>query len=758
MHATRLSRWAADESLVWVEDPDEYREKYSDIIGSSMWIDVSEEYGHKFLEYSTRLSNRIHRDLSREKVILLKNTGSVSGSRYLLKAAELHQAEGLGNLTWFSHLEGEGLETAVLHLAWARNTEPSSKSERKELVEELKKANPSTLKYLLPHAIYSQRLICDALEWEDMFPLVEEIMRESNVNENCFLPWWEQEIPSVTGGFPTGILNVPKVRSILNNVEEGMITEVLQLFRDAKYWADGADEVITLIESVAGWNRKWIEEEILKGNLLAVEAYGLLPLENRQEELLERYVFLKEFDGASSRCQWYRRFARRKAVKAGLMNLAQAARYSDATRLEWDMQVRLVQDTPMLGRRWKVGDCDIELTMDGGPPTLVIHRRDRELKNLPKDVKKSKAYPEIRSTFDLLKEHASVISGTLEHCMAVGEPVSRKDLENLLEMPVARFILSRLVLRTEDGEFGLLDAEQLCLRDLDGRSLSLTEEFTIAHCHDLYKAGKLSDWQKEIAEGELVQPFKQVFRDIFLLTPDEEELGFYINRFAGHIQESGKAYSILYSRGWLNRFDPVKLFPNEGMTATFGFTNWGYSQDSKATVTSNRIFFQRIPKGPGDWNAPDKGMIPLKEIDPIIFSEVMRDADAAVTGARMRQQRSTVEESLEKRGEIVAGLIENLSPSKLTIDGNLAHVDGVHRKYIINLDSGEVVMDDGRDLELHPVESGGEHPEVFLPIAQVSDPMVGAIVSKAIMLASDGQMEDKYRMGFYILARIKRFR
>ncbi|GAB2444640.1 hypothetical protein GCM10027187_06180 [Streptosporangium sandarakinum] len=48
----------------------------------------------------------------------------------------------------------------------------------------------------------------------------------------------------------------------------------------------------------------------------------------------------------------------------------------------------------------------------------------------------------------------------------------------------------------------------------------------------------------------LRQPYKQAFREVYLLTPAEERTGTFSNRFAGHVLRYGQAKTLLNQRGW----------------------------------------------------------------------------------------------------------------------------------------------------------------------------------------------------------------
>ncbi|MGI5237846.1 DUF4132 domain-containing protein [Dactylosporangium sp. CA-139066] len=57
-------------------------------------------------------------------------------------------------------------------------------------------------------------------------------------------------------------------------------------------------------------------------------------------------------------------------------------------------------------------------------------------------------------------------------------------------------------------------------------------------------------WRSHILTHELAQPFKQAFREVYLLTPAEEETGTYSNRFAAHVLRYQQAYALMKERRW----------------------------------------------------------------------------------------------------------------------------------------------------------------------------------------------------------------
>ena len=86
--------------------------------------------------------------------------------------------------------------------------------------------------------------------------------------------------------------------------------------------------------------------------------------------------------------------------------------------------------------------------------------------------------------------------------------------------------LSRLVLLGE-GVIGYPVSGGQGLRDYNDKvePVKPDEKLRIAHCFDLYTLGEWEKWQADCFRRERVQPFKQVFRELYLLTAQERADG-----------------------------------------------------------------------------------------------------------------------------------------------------------------------------------------------------------------------------------------
>ncbi|HEX2922558.1 MAG TPA: DUF4132 domain-containing protein [Chloroflexota bacterium] len=521
------------------------------------------------------------------------------------------------------------------------------------------------------------------------------------------------------------------------------IAEVLSLFRKAKV---GAEDVVMLIEAVAGWNRPQVEKSLTKRKQAAVKAYGLLPLERGEDEALDRYLFLQAFARESKKLGSERQANETAAVQAALANLAQVAGFPDAVRLEWAMEGRLSTTVAAPDRTWMVDDYRIELRLDVDRPELAFWRGDRPLKSPSEAVRRSEVYAEAKEAVAQLRAQIARFRHALENMLAVGDALSHDDLEMLLRLPVLGAMLPRLVLRGDDGIFGLFDPKDHVLIPLKGGPRSLAHPARIAHPYDLLLAGQTSAWQREIVRRRIVQPFKQLFREVYLLTPAEAETVNYSNRFAGHVVDGRVASRLLQARGWqIETGDialPYKLFRKCGLASFFVFPDAGHYLGELDTVTSDLVYFQPIDARDRWQGWRDETRVPLADVPPIVFSEVMRDADLVVSVAQRGEDGLLSEEAYQQRAAVVTSLLEDLRLPGVTVEGHFAHVEGKLARYRVHLGSAVVHIEPGNYLCVVPAKRGNNPERFFLPFADDGDSKITEVISKILLLVSDDRIKD----------------
>ncbi|MER6080935.1 DUF4132 domain-containing protein [Streptomyces sp. NPDC001833] len=287
-------------------------------------------------------------------------------------------------------------------------------------------------------------------------------------------------------------------------------------------------------------------------------------------------------------------------------------------------------------------------------------------------------------------------------------------------------------------------------------------------------ADDIRAWRERLVAERLRQPFKQAFREIYLLTPAEEETGVYSNRFAAHIVHYRQLYALFKERGWqanfLGRYDGG----HDGKArAEFGDGEWracfhhepaadddgGYAPEHAAT---DQVRFER--RDGRRWRE-----VPLTEVPPLVFSEAMRDVDlfVGVTSIAADPDWSDRGEdryaaywrtatfgaltaSAEVRREALARILPRLKiAERCTLDGRFLLVRGDLRTYRIHLGSANILMEpDDAYLCIVPARPSSSNGKVFLPF---EDDRLALILSKAFLLAADTEITDES-----ILMQIKR--
>lgn len=701
---------------------------------------ASPRFAETVLGYCRRLADEVAENLTEGNYALLKAVTLERRSRYLLLAARYHSALRLDRLVVKDSAWRSGIDTAIIHLARAGAFEPASTEERSALIEQLKALPPRTVQRLLPVALPARRLLCEALGWERALPLLDQIVRISGSNQAVYPGEAIHNSPDPA----VGVLDVGAVRSALAQAGDDLARRALALIRQAKI---GADSVTFLIEAAAGWNRAAVEKGLPKRNQVALRAYGLLPLERGQDEVLERYLFITRFARESRQFGPQRQANEQAAAQAALANLAQVAGYADATRLEWAMEARLSQDVAPEERTWTAGEYTVRLTLTESGPALEVRRSGSRLKSVPAALRRSEQYGEMKEALAQLRGQLARLRATLEDLMASGEALSPADLETLLRMPAGRTLLARLILRDEGGTLGLLDPDGPALCTADGAHRPVEGTVTIAHPYHLFQAGELAAWQREIVHRRIVQPFKQAFRELYVLTPAEEETRTYSNRFAGHALDPRVVTQLLQARGWrIESGDGVLVsrpFPALRLQAVFDFPDAGHFLSETDVITSDRISFWPYPLPPGHWRAPDEARLPLAEIPPLVFSEVMRDADLIVSVAQRSGEARLSAEAYQRRGELVTALLEELGLPGVRVEGHFAYVQGRLARYRVHLGSAAIHIEPGNYLCIVPAGWGQRHEQLFLPFADEGDAKTSEAISKILLLLNDDKIKDE---------------
>jgi hypothetical protein len=275
--------------------------------------------------------------------------------------------------------------------------------------------------------------------------------------------------------------------------------------------------------------------------------------------------------------------------------------------------------------------------LEGAQAALQVTRNGRTLKSVPQEVRASAAYQrEGKEALARMRTHVSrVKKGLLERLLVTGEFLAISELSRLLEMPTVRALLSALICSTADGTMGLLDPCGPALCDLEGTLHLLLDSVRVVHPYHLLQADTLAASQRFLVHRRIVQPVKQAFRELYVLTPAEQQTATFSQRFLDHPIDGGIALRLLAGRNWRvvgRHYDqPLACRTFAGIRASLELSHTGhYLGEPGSAAMTGTIFFERLPMA-----FCGVSIVPLAEVPALFFSEVMRDVDLIVSVAQV---------------------------------------------------------------------------------------------------------------------------
>lgn len=470
----------------------------------------------------------------------------------------------------------------------------------------------------------------------------------------------------------------------------------------------------------------------------SVRAVGLLPLaagDDGRRDLLERYERLEEFRREARTFGAQRRQSETRAVQIAMANLARTAGYRDPQRLQWAMEREATADLvrgPVVLTR---ADVTLELSLDAdGSAALRTTKKGKPLKAVPAALKNDADVEELKDRLQALKRQRSRVRAALEEALCRGDDFTGRELGELLQHPVLAPSVSQLVF-VGDGLAGYLTEGGHALRDHTGslHALGSNESVRIAHPVDLLARGDLGAWQRECFRAERIQPFKQIFRELYPLT--EAERGSQrTRRYAGHQVNPRQALALLSGRGWIVRPDEgvSRTFHDAGFTARLGFQETFYTPADVEGLTLEEVVF--TPKS--EWR-----LLSLNEIPARLFSETMRDVDLIVAVAHQGGvDPEATASTIEMRASLVRESCELLRLDNVRVDGHHAVITGKLGEYSVHLGSAGAMLLPGTSIPIVAVHSQ-HRGRLFLPFAD-DDPRSAEVLSKVFLLARDQEIRD----------------
>ncbi|WP_338943299.1 DUF4132 domain-containing protein [Fusobacterium polymorphum] len=518
------------------------------------------------------------------------------------------------------------------------------------------------------------------------------------------------------------------------------------LYDSAKYISDGAkhSRARMFADAVNGkLNLKETEKKIEdKRNKDLVASYSLIPLlKDKQKDALHRYQFLQKFLKDSKKFGAQRRASEAKAVNISLENLSRNMGYSDVTRLIWNMETALINEMKEYFVPKKLDDVDVYIKIDDlGQSEIIYEKAGKELKSLPTKLKKDKYIEAIKEVHKNLKEQYRRSRKMLEEAMEDGIEFYGYEIENLMTNPVIAPILKSLIFKMGNDLGYYVDKK---LKSAKKKSVAVKDDslLKIAHCFDLFESGEWATYQKDIFDRELRQPFKQVFRELYVKTVDEKGRDKSL-RYAGHQVQPAKTVALLKTRRWIidGQEGLEKVYYKKNIIAkVFALADWFSPADIEAPTLEEVQFFDRKTFKP----------ILIDDVPDLIFTEVMRDLDLVVSVAHIGDVDPEASHStIEMRKAIVEFNCKLFKLKNVTFTENHALIKGERAEYSIHLGSGLVHQKAGGAINVLPVHSQ-HRGRVFLPFID-DDPKTAEIMAKVLLFAQDDKIKD-----VFILEQIK---
>ena len=464
-----------------------------------------------------------------------------------------------------------------------------------------------------------------------------------------------------------------------------------------------------------------------------VMALGLVPINKKKEEedLVRRYNLLQTFLKESKQFGQQRQESEKNAVEIGLDNLSRNAGYEDSIRFSWAMEAKATQQI-MEKSTLVLDDTTIKLVIDEqGKAELEVTKGDKTLKSIPDKYKKDKQVEALKDSKSYLTKQYSRTRLSLEQAMLSQTLFTAAELGKILEHPVVKAMLSKLVLfNPETQASGFWQDGKLLSAEGSLTPLKAADKLLIAHPSHLFYAVQWDLYQKYLFDKEIKQPFKQVFRELYIPTKDELETSNRSERYQGHQVQPQKTVALLRGRGWTVNYEEglQKVYHKEGFRATiYAAADWYTPSDVEAPTLEYVVFY----------NLKDGKEVPMKEINPVIFSEVMRDVDLVVSVAHVGGVDPEASHStMQMRGALARESARLFKLTNVEVKERYILVKNEHGDYSLHLGSGMISRG---GLQINVVAVQSQHRgRVFLPFVD-DDPKTAEIISK-MKLLSEGKI------------------
>ena len=506
----------------------------------------------------------------------------------------------------------------------------------------------------------------------------------------------------------------------------------------AKYISDGnghrrartyADVLLGVLST-----EEIIEKITTKRDQDYLRIYGLAPFKNIERDVLSRYEYLQQFKKESRQFGAQKQSSEGIAIAVAMDNLARNAGYADPVRLTWAMEITQLQQIFSKETAVQYDDVIIRLVIDEkGEADVVAFKNDAAQKAIPAKYKKDKKVEELNGYKKTLREQLSRSRKGLEDAMVRGDVFLLSEMETLFTHPVISKHLQKLIFVTDDATGFYKDGK---LTDADGKETALNDKSSIriAHSTDLHKTGVWASYQRYAFDHTLEQPFKQIFRELYLPTTDELQEKSVSRRYAGHQIQPRQTVALLKSKGWKVNYEEglQKVFHKEGFAVKmYAMADW-FTPAEVEHPTLETVEFHDLKTF---------AKIEFSTIHPRIFSEAMRDIDLVVSVAHAGGvDAEASHSSIEMRTALLRETMRLFKITNTEIVGSHVIIKGQLGEYNVHIGSAVVHKMASGYLSILPVHSQ-QRGRLFLPFVD-DDPKSAELISKVLLLARDHEIQD----------------
>lgn len=421
--------------------------------------------------------------------------------------------------------------------------------------------------------------------------------------------------------------------------------------------------------------------------------------------------------------------------------------------------------------RRTIGDAIAEVPMDDFAISWLLPGGKRQ-SSVPAAIKSS---PEVKELKKNVGELETLFAAQRERLD--GLYLARRDWAHAewksryLDHPLVGVLARRLIWKftSANGDLATALWSEGAMRDANGDVVADPERVALWHPIDSTPGAVLA-WRKRLEALQLVQPFKQAHREIYLITDAELEAATHSNRFAAHILRQHQFAALCRDRRWRYTLQgawdshntPTRELPAWGLGAEFWVDGGdGVGEADDGTAESGVYFY--VSTDQVRFCNAHGAVVPLAEVPPIVFSEIMRHVDLFVgvssigndpawngrgddrsNGYWSKFAFGEISGSAATRRSILQSLVPRLKiADRCSLEDRFLVVRGDLRTYKIHLGSANVLMEpNDQYLCIVPGRGAAASAPEKLYVPFEGDSTLSVIVSKAFLLANDRKITD----------------